>query len=330
MSAPLTKGEVLKHSLVENAIDFLALGVYELSEGQPTPQKVKYGLLHTAIAVELFFKKRLFDEHWSLIFAELKKADRANLEAADFQSVQLDECILRLSKICGIDLVQYKDILDKLKKLRNQIVHFEFTIERDAAISLLVKTWSMLQDFVKAHVDLTDIEKGEGYFGGICQGMRIHNEFCLQRETEIAHRLKELTDKGTVILGCPRCLSQSLPLTGEDTQCLFCLHTFQKDELRDEWLITFIGWHVLEISKEEMTEPHVRRCPECGNESLCHRGDSFSTRGQADWTCFNCTKQWAAHELDNCNYCDELYEHHGHELHECPDCYNSRMEMDNT
>ena len=106
-------------SVVLNAIDFLKTSLDEL-ETRP-----KYSIINFYSAVELFFKARLFKEHWSLVVTKPEKANLTSFEKGDFKSVSLLEANQRLISICsdGVGKTEL-DNFNSLREHRNMLVHF--------------------------------------------------------------------------------------------------------------------------------------------------------------------------------------------------------------
>lgn len=79
-------------------------------------------IINLATAFELFVKFRLENEHWSLIFADINKAEESKLENGNFISVDIETGVLRLKKICGLNY-NFKN-LRKICNYRNCLVHY--------------------------------------------------------------------------------------------------------------------------------------------------------------------------------------------------------------
>lgn len=79
-------------------------------------------VINLAIAFELIVKFCLENEHWSLIFADINKAEESKLENGDFISVDIENGILRLKNICGRNY-NFKN-LRKICNFRNCLVHY--------------------------------------------------------------------------------------------------------------------------------------------------------------------------------------------------------------
>ena len=70
-------------ALVHNAIDFVEMSIRDLTA------RPKYSVIHFASAVELFFKARLFREHWSLKVLRPETAVWTQMQSGNFRSVSL-------------------------------------------------------------------------------------------------------------------------------------------------------------------------------------------------------------------------------------------------
>lgn len=296
---------MLKLSLLDNALDFILDAVMRLSNPTQTPSDIKYSILHLSSGIELLLKQCLLDEHWTLIFAKVDEADKTALQTGDFKSVDFKESINRLERVCSINLKNDRGLLEALRKIRNKIEHYQITISKDEAVSILVKVWAFILDFVSEAIDFSSSEGTEAVFDSIREKMVIHQRFIDERIAALKPEFQRLQEEGTFILDCPKCLQEALPLTGEDTECMFCRSAFTSDELMEEWLIAHEGWHYLD-PKERITEPVIHECPECGMEGLYHFEFGGAQPPDPGSICFKCGATF-----DFCMRCD-LEE-------ECPD-----------
>ncbi len=109
----------LFNSLVDNAIDFLNNSVSQLEKSP------KYSVINFWSAIELFFKARLFLEHWSLVFANINDANPDKLESGRFVSSNFSETVERLKNLTGLILINDANkTFEKLRTHRNQVIHF--------------------------------------------------------------------------------------------------------------------------------------------------------------------------------------------------------------
>ncbi len=106
-------------SFVLNAIDFLKTSLDEL-ESRP-----KYSIINFYSAIELFFKARLFKEHWSLVVGKPEKANLTSFNNGEFKSVSLVEANQRLINVCndGVSKTELDHFIS-LREHRNKLVHF--------------------------------------------------------------------------------------------------------------------------------------------------------------------------------------------------------------
>ncbi len=98
----------MEFNLLENALDYILDAVEQLQGKRPSKKRIKFGIVHLWSGIELLLKRRLMDEHWSLIFRDINKADKKALESGEFISVYFDDAVARLRKICGVDLCDYR------------------------------------------------------------------------------------------------------------------------------------------------------------------------------------------------------------------------------
>src|SRR5258706_1709833 len=106
-------------SVIDNAFDFLNRSISEL-ETQP-----KYSIINFWTSIELFFKGRLLEEHWSLVFETVSIADPEALKTGGFRSTKLDETLSRLKSITALRINKdAENTFTNLRNRRNQGVHF--------------------------------------------------------------------------------------------------------------------------------------------------------------------------------------------------------------
>jgi hypothetical protein len=168
-----------RFSLLENGLDFLESSLDYLSAASsnqhsskstktpkvmPHEQKrnLKYALLHLSSSIELIFKERLHQEHWSLVFRDVSKANKEAYDSGDFQSVTFQEAQDRLISICEIEFTQ-KQLRDlkKLRDRRNKIEHFG-VIDSLLAVQVSVSEMvSYLVDFVETAFEQESLKKEE-------------------------------------------------------------------------------------------------------------------------------------------------------------------------
>lgn len=235
-------------SLLDNALDYF-LSAAEYAH-KTDLRSLKYCILHIAASVELLLKARLFEEHWSLIFADIDKATEIALKNGDFKSADPQTVLDRLEKIAKISVSKEDHLLlDDLRKLRNCIQHFAVTTTAAQASSLVAKTANFLINFCHHELGevlgelkekLEKIKKQLGHF----------REYVDERLEAIKPDLEEAER----LTNCPRCKQSTLRLGLGDPNCPFCGFVIEAEELA-----------------QGISETPIEECPQCGENTLAFR-----------------------------------------------------------
>ena len=135
----------IKLSLSENARDFLAESLSYALASEDAPGKWKYAILNLIQAVELTLKEALREEHFSLVFADPGRMQN---------TVTIDQVIQRLTAISKIEFTKEElDILNRAKAWRNEIIHFEFSINEKQLKSIYAALLAFLSFFYSKHLE---------------------------------------------------------------------------------------------------------------------------------------------------------------------------------
>jgi len=282
---------MIKYNLLENSLDYILDAVSRLNEPDPDKRSVKYALVHLWSGVELLLKKKLMDEHYSLIFKNIddKKVSKKSLETGDFVSVYFNEIVKRLKDFCEIDIRDHIDILEKVRKDRNRIEHYQLETSKTQIVSNLIKMWSFILDFTSKHLDISSDIICSRLFEEIKEIMIYHEEFIKNRtkviSSELSTKLKEA--KYDKPLKCPYCLQNAVPLLLNDEDeitCVFCNAIKNIKEFIVEWEST---WNY--------SGPYD--CLYCGSlESVCETENG--------WVCLRCCENWDSDEFGLCISCE--------------------------
>jgi hypothetical protein len=147
--------------ILSNALDFLLHSLRPPvadSEEEPGDILPKYLVLNLAAAVELIFKARLCKAHWSLIFQKLDKVSREALQAGDFCSVTFDDCVERLTRICGISFsASVREVLRKRRSQRNIYQHLRFETPPQAKLLFAAQCLDLVLDHLETWFDPDDL-----------------------------------------------------------------------------------------------------------------------------------------------------------------------------
>jgi hypothetical protein len=313
----------LELSLVENAFDYLLEAIDNLNSKDE--KKLKYAVLHLSSAVELVFKARLVQEHWSLVFADPGKATQGKFERGDFRSADCEEVQVRLKNKCGLSFSEHQPVLKALRQLRNRVEHFAVSADRSQVESLLIKTWLFLWDFM--HEELADeVWDQEDLLDDVRDGMRRHQGLVKARLVEKEGDLKALRSRGTLVLGCPLCLQDTLAIPGEDEEpsCCFCHYQRPADEVADRWATVFVGYPHSD-PKEASMYPVLQECPTCGSETMIEFEDGSQFPPDPAWACFTCGESGSP--TSTCSSCGEEFDYEPDEFH-CPECRGEKGPSD--
>lgn len=265
-------------SLLENALDYFLSAAEYARKGDL--RSLKYCTLHIAASVELLLKAKLFEEHWSLIFADVDKATEAALKSGDFKSADPQTVLDRLETIAKI-AVSKEDrvLLDDLRKLRNCIQHFAVTTTEEQASSLVAKTANFLINFchhelrklpAQLKTKLKEIKIQLGHF----------REYVDERLKAIKPDLEE----ASALTYCPMCKQKTLRLGLGNPNCSFCSFVTEAEELA-----------------EAISETPVEECAQCGENSLAFR---LMTNEDGYTICLSCGFEEEWHS--SCPRCGKL------------------------
>ena len=283
-------------SLLENALDYFLSAAENARKDDLC--SLKYSVLHVAASVELALKARLFMEHWSLIFADVDKADEAALKSGDFKSADFQTVVERLAKIAKVP-VSKQDLahLGELRRLRNCIQHFALQITKPQASSLVAKGSNFLMDFCSRELP-DDLAEFDGPMEEIKDQLGEFEEYVAVRLASIKGQLEE----AVCLLPCPECWQVTLRIGVGDPNCPFCGYQTQARELA-----------------ESFAESLVEECPECDEETLSLR---LLNNEDGYWLCTSCG--YKAESLSRCPRCGKFTTNDG----ACQDCWDEFMQKD--
>lgn len=307
----------IQFDLLENGLDFVTSGVEHILKDRLTTD-FKYAIIHLAAGVELILKDTLRKEHWSLIFENINTANYSLLKSGEFRSVDFESILVRLQNICEIEISE-KDIstLKQLRRLRNKIEHFEFSLNTAAIKSLASKVLAFLLNFLHENIDL---KKASITTKDYLEQLKImpskFTEFVKLRNSQI----KDLLDKASKKYGieiCPMCRQTALILD-DDRECAFCKFTGTAEEIA-----LLYAENILDASTYlHMTDGDdfpVLDCIHCG------AADTFVDKGDA-YICFNCFETNEKNDLKYCSNCGQLFQDRFGDSEICDDCVDYIMD----
>jgi hypothetical protein len=241
----------LSHALLRSSHDFVQSAVKYANEDDETSWR--FAVLHLASSIELLLKSKLAEEHWSLVFANPDKASLYNLQTGDFQSVDIDSLQKRLKNISRIDLSNRdKDLIRKLREIRNKIIHFHIDIGRNSIISIMAQSLNTYIEFHHKNIAPNWVDySGFGY--ELSQKLTKFKEFVKTRIEALSAILNSSNrPKTNYFCECPQCMQDAI-IFAEDNKlkCLFC------GDIRD----------IVDIAKFYSADDSVSHCPSCNTKS---------------------------------------------------------------
>ncbi len=280
---------------------------------------LKYALLHLCSSIEVLFKVRLKQEHWSLVFANVNKADNAAQDDGEFESVSFNDLMDRLVRICKIDLSEeQRRQLANLRIRRNRMEHYG-AVDSLLAVTASVSTMvSFTVDFVEGAFTSDVLEQERRLINNIRGKLGACSAFVEQRWKEIRNDV----DGFNSVIECPTCQQPALEVDAGSVKCRFCYHTATPQEAAHEYIIRVLGHESRYTVEKDGGRWPLSACPECGADTLVTKGVDLEA------FCFNCGQHWAGSELSRCLDCNELYVVDGEEILICDDCFQARMKKD--
>lgn len=237
-------------SLIENSFDFLESSI-KYSKGTENSDW-KYALLNLANAIELMMKAVLEQEHWSLLFEDLRKASRDILSKGNFKSVNFETAIERIKSIVGISFSHTEEkYIEKIRQKRNRITHFSVELHIEEVKFIVAKGIGI---FIKLYKKIDTAENIENKLHYINSELLGFQKYVKLRLTEIKKEISNM-QRPKFFLTCPFCLQETIVI---DTKI-------------DELCCKFCG---AEFSYKDMasyaSEGYFGPCPECNNGALAY------------------------------------------------------------
>ena len=191
----------------------------------------KYAILHLWNGMELLLKARLAQEHWSLLFADVDRAEHSKLLSGDFISVGADRAHKRLKQICGVEVApdDWKHLI-RLRNLSNRIKHYVGEYNSFQAKSIVWKGMNIGITFCEAQQMLGESREIQGQIYRINTLMQEFAEFVGARLESIATYQDFEAD-----VECMGCWQEACIMDASGIVCQFCGLTIDAGTL-NQWL----------------------------------------------------------------------------------------------
>ena len=276
----------MESNMLENSLIYLLDAVNRLNEPTPDHSAIKYAIVHLWRGLNLLLKKRLFDEHWSLIYKNMDYT-KDTVSSGGFIPIAFIDIKDRLSTICGIDIVEYNEVINKIRKDYKKIELSRFSGSKTQAVSNLVHLWPFIVEFSSRHIDFSHDTYATNLFNQTCETMDVHLKFVHHRKMEVNNALSNELKKSYYArpLKCPACLQPAIALLSTDNtkiRCAFCDHVLHWKELAAEC-----------ESSLDYSGPFD--CLHCNLAGVIQTPDR--------WICLSCCQNWKLEDIRICQSC---------------------------
>lgn len=293
--------EKLSLTLAENSFDFLNSAV-KYARGKE-PRDWKYALLNLASALELMMKAVLEKEHWSLLFENIDAASREKFFKGEFQSVNFNTAMNRLTCIANLSLsVNDKKYLRNIRDKRNKITHFSIDVNIEEIKSIVARGLGL---FIKFYKEIDSEDQVEDTLHYINSELREFQKYVRLRLAEIDGELKKAKRPDSPFLSCPLCLQETI-----------IIH-----EKYDELFCKFCGAEFSYQDMAECSDGNGGPCPKCDNGAL---GYLAYNNEEGEFICTKCGFiSDYCHNVE-CSSCGNIYwDENGGENYLCEACHKS-------
>ena len=304
-------------SLLENAMDYISDATERLNAEELKPVDLKYIILHLFGGICLLLKQLLAEEHWSLIFNDINSASKVKLKHGNFVSVNFDSTCKRLKEIREFN-IERNDLkyLHKLRKYRNQIEHYSVNVSKTQVIPIIFECCNFALEVIKKfEIHLKNEIQGD--YNRIESNVSTLNEFVKSRNKRISGKIKSLEKEDITILPCPICMQTALPLTGQETSCLFCHEKLSPNELLEAWE----SLNLTDSIEDTSWDTNCFLCDTCGENAVVSLDNKF------DWICLFCAIKYKDFEIKPCSHCGQEFLNQVEVITPCPYCKDAHEKL---
>ncbi|MDF2865897.1 MAG: hypothetical protein K0R72_715 [Clostridia bacterium] len=317
----------INYSLLENGLDFLISSINNINYSKECDESLrkrylKYSVLNLSSGIELVFKYKLVNEHWTYIFADMNKANKRELEEGDIKSVDSISNIERLKRFCNVCFsTEDERILENLRKRRNKMEHFKIKESIEAVETIMYDSLSLVIKFIAEYINITNISDDEKEL-----------LFSIQKETQ---NLKEIINAREKIIEatakqdgvfdelvtCPNCFKKFLSIDCGNNECLFCYYTDDSHNIADLYISNVLGISSYECIKDGGIYP-LCNCTECGENSMVldyNENIAF---------CFYCKFKTKLEDIRLCCNCGQPFNSIDNDIMICEECLNYEISKD--
>lgn len=211
----------LEYSMLDNCLSFIKQAADNAVMAQNDIDKWPFAILNLVQAVELSLKEALFRIHPVLIFDNINQPKHTI--SATTALVRLENPYISKLKLEEHQKTKFKKAIG----LRNQIIHFQFNLTKDQAISRFSEVFAFLVYFLGRHLDIEideviPIEQ----FTTLIEVEKCFHEL----KVKAIQRIQEENISPEWVLPCPYCGEETFVVEDNRNVCFLCRETAETSE----------------------------------------------------------------------------------------------------
>lgn len=163
MSEDDSEAKHLKFGLLDNALDDLESAA-EAAKGS-TQREWKRALTNLVSGIELLLKAKLYNEHWTLVLANVSKEVRdgrlgERVRSEDFISAGWGDCIGRIKEVCSRTFTADElETLEAIRKYQNRVKHFTIEVDYETLVAHLARAFRFAREFCSDDLSLSKADR---------------------------------------------------------------------------------------------------------------------------------------------------------------------------
>jgi hypothetical protein len=284
--------------------------------------KIKYAVLHLFSGTLLILKERIRQEHWSLLFQKVDSASLEKFESGDFEGINFERVLHVLKEIAQLKL-ESEDIkgLNDVRKIRNKVEHFEYSISIDQFRPLAGKVLNFTIRFFEVHLQDTELSTAENdIFQDLKSTAKDFREYVDERLKVVE---KYATENKYDVFHCTECRELSLVKEPDDFKCLVCgLEGVDTEDVVEAHLENKLDIFTYDVIKDGAELPQ-HDCPECGENTLVPEDKTYKW-----FICINCSERIDTKYMHGCSSCGVSFYDKDEETTICQNCWDYKFSND--
>ncbi|SFF92242.1 hypothetical protein SAMN05660649_00005 [Desulfotomaculum arcticum] len=295
----------MRFNMLQNSMDSLSEAIeYYINGKKYTDERCyKFCIFMLYHSAELILKEILYREHKVLICERIE--DFKN--SGDIKTVGLKESLKRVHRICQIDLGRYHNYLIVLADNRNKIQHYEFNIDVETLIKVIISSFSSIEYLVHSVLNTHFDDFGDLITQEQIEELHSDQEAYIKRKRDIREDIKsnnlqkvsfECWEDKYIALPCPKCSETFLVNDDLVIKCLFCGKQYGsiEDLYNHDKNCIIADFMERELERREALFDELIECPWCNYRTV------IFDKGNLRWKCAACGKSFSNDEVRDYHY----------------------------